>query len=53
MQNKIVEKLRDYFGKRDEISMAFLFGSWAKGQEGIESEEISLAMNTWTSDGIP
>ena len=38
MQNKIVEKLRDYFEKRDEILMAFLFGSWAKGQEGIESK---------------
>ncbi len=38
MQNKIVEKLRDYFEKRDEILMAFLFGSWAKGWEGIESD---------------
>jgi len=38
MQNKIVEKLRDYFEKRDEILMAFLFGSWAKGQEGVESD---------------
>jgi len=38
MQNKIVEKLRYYFEKRDEILMAFLFGSRAKGQEGIESD---------------
>jgi len=38
MQNKIVEKLRDYFEKRDEVLMAFLFGSWAKGREGIESD---------------
>jgi len=38
MQNKIVDKLRYYFEKRDEILMAFLFGSWAKGHEGTESD---------------
>jgi len=38
MQNKNVEKLRAYFENRDEVLMAFLFGSWAKGQEGIESD---------------
>ena len=38
MQNKVVEVLRDYFEKRDEILMAFLFGSWAKDQEGMESD---------------
>ena len=38
MQDKIVEKLRDYFEKKNEILMAFLFGSWARGQEVIESD---------------
>ncbi|GAN34216.1 MULTISPECIES: nucleotidyltransferase domain-containing protein [Candidatus Brocadia] len=36
--NKIVEKLKVYFEKRDDISFAFLFGSWARGQDGIDSD---------------
>lgn len=36
--NGIIEKLKNYFEKRDDIVMAFLFGSWAKSQEGIESD---------------
>lgn len=32
------EKLRDYFKARDEISMAFLFGSREKGREVVESD---------------
>lgn len=36
--NQIIKKLRDYFEKRDDILMAFLFGSWASNQEGIESD---------------
>lgn len=35
---ELIEKLRNYFAKRDDVVMAFLFGSWAKGQEGIESD---------------
>ena len=34
----ILSGLRDYLGKRREVSMAFLFGSWAKDQEGAESD---------------
>ncbi|MDN3513709.1 MAG: nucleotidyltransferase domain-containing protein [Candidatus Brocadia sp.] len=34
----IVEKLKCYFEKRKDISMAFLFGSWAKCQGGIDSD---------------
>jgi hypothetical protein len=30
--------LRDYFEKRKDVLMAFLFGSWANDQEGIESD---------------
>jgi len=41
--NRIVEKLGNYFEKRDDILMAFLFGSWAKGHEGTESD-IDIAV---------
>ena len=30
--------LRDYFEKRKDVLMAFLLGSWANDQEGIESD---------------
>jgi len=33
-----ISKLRDYFEKRTEVSFAFLFGSWAKDQKGLESD---------------
>lgn len=31
-------ELRNYFEKREEVLMAFLFGSWTKNQEGLESD---------------
>ncbi|TVM04246.1 MAG: hypothetical protein CV087_00990 [Candidatus Brocadia sp. WS118] len=34
----IVERLKSYFDKRKDISMAFFFGSWAKCQGGIDSD---------------
>ncbi len=37
-KEEILSNLRDYFEKRREVSMAFLFGSWAKSQEGVESD---------------
>ena len=37
-RNKILIKLRDYFGQREEVLMSFIFGSWAKDQEGLESD---------------
>jgi len=40
---RIVEKLRNYFERKDDIIMAFLFGSWAKGHEGAESD-IDIAV---------
>lgn len=36
--DKILERLKVYFEKRDDISFAYLFGSWAKQQEGIDSD---------------
>lgn len=37
-RNKIVIQLRDYFEQREEVLMSFIFGSWAKNQEGLESD---------------
>lgn len=34
----IIESLKEYFLKRDEISMAFVFGSYARGHEMAESD---------------
>jgi predicted nucleotidyltransferase len=36
--DEIIKKLRDYFEKRDDIPMSFLFGSWAKNQNGVDSD---------------
>lgn len=45
-KNKIISRLRDFFEKREEVSMAFLFGSWAKSHEGIESDmDIAVYFN--------
>ena len=44
--DKIVEKLKNYFDKRDDISMAFLFGSWAKNRECVDSDvDIAIYFN--------
>lgn len=34
----IISQIRDYLSSTEEVSMAFLFGSWAKGYEGMESD---------------
>lgn len=34
----LVQKLRSYFAKRDDVVMAFLFGSWSKGTVHLESD---------------
>jgi len=31
-------QFREYFEKKEEVSMAYFFGSWAKNQEGLESD---------------
>ena len=38
MKNEILEKLKTYFASRDEVAMAFLFGSVAKGTMTDESD---------------
>ncbi|MDI6793268.1 MAG: nucleotidyltransferase domain-containing protein [bacterium] len=38
VKNEIVTKLKGYFEERDDVIMAFLFGSWAKGAGGIDSD---------------
>ncbi|MDI6704280.1 MAG: nucleotidyltransferase domain-containing protein, partial [bacterium] len=37
-KDKTVMKLKKYFTNREDIIMAFLFGSWVKGGNGIESD---------------
>jgi len=37
-KDRLIFKLREYLEKREEVLMAFLFGSWAKNQEGLESD---------------
>lgn len=34
----IIPKLKDYFLKREDVEMAFLFGSYAKGRAHTESD---------------
>lgn len=41
--NGMTQKLKDYFEKRDDIVMAFLFGSFAKGQ-AIYDSDIDIAI---------
>ena len=36
--DEIVTRLRGYFDERDEVAMAFLFGSWAKGRQRSDSD---------------
>ena len=35
---KLLPQFQEYFQTRAEIDMAFLFGSWAKGQGGMDSD---------------
>ena len=43
MKHEIIKLLRPYFEKRDDILMAFLFGSWASGKGGMDSD-IDIAV---------
>ena len=38
MQEEKIKLLKDYFVKRDDVLMAFIFGSYARGQEIPESD---------------
>lgn len=37
-QDKLIQKLKKYFEERDDVSMAFAFGSYVKGQQTSESD---------------
>jgi len=37
-KERLIIELREYFEKKEEVLMAFLFGSWVKNQEGLESD---------------
>ena len=41
-----VEKLKKYFENRDDILMAFLFGSYVKGSMGAESDVDVLVVGS-------
>ncbi len=37
-RERLILEFREYFEKKGEVLMAFLFGSWGKNQEGRESD---------------
>lgn len=37
-KEEVISRLKDYFKRREEVLMAFLFGSWSKEQKGLESD---------------
>lgn len=39
----MLEKLREYFLKREDVTMAFLFGSWSKGS-ACEESDVDIAV---------
>ncbi|MBI5047997.1 MAG: nucleotidyltransferase domain-containing protein [Deltaproteobacteria bacterium] len=50
MKNEMITLLQPYFEKRDDIVMAFLFGSWAKGKGGMDSDvDIAVYFKPKTS----
>ena len=49
--NEIVTRLRGYFEERDEVVMAFLFGSWAKGSQRLGSD-VDIAVYFWPESGV-
>lgn len=52
-KEKLIQKLKDYFEKRDDIVMAFLFGSQAKGYARRVSDwdiGIYLAEENWEKE---
>ncbi len=47
----IISKLQDYFEKRDDISMVFIFGSLAADHAGIDSD-IDIAIYFKPEDNV-
>ncbi|MBI5207061.1 MAG: nucleotidyltransferase domain-containing protein [Candidatus Firestonebacteria bacterium] len=49
-KQKKISSLRDYFTRNADVSMAFIFGSWAKDQEGVDSDiDIAVYLATKTN----
>jgi len=45
-REELIIRLSDYFSKRDDVVMAFLFGSWAKCATHLESDvDIAVYFN--------
>jgi len=51
MSGEILAELKDYFAGREEVLMAFLFGSWAKGLKGPDSD-LDIAIYFRPAGGI-
>lgn len=49
--NGFVARLRGYFEESEEVVMAFLFGSWAKGSERSDSD-VDVAVYFHPKDGL-
>lgn len=43
LANKRLAKLKGYFEDRDDVAMAFLFGSWSKGR-ACEESDVDIAV---------
>lgn len=54
MNSKIIEDLKNYFEKREEIQFAVLFGSLAKGTENKLSDvDIAIMVDPQFKDTSP
>ena len=53
-KKEIIEKLREYFKKEDDVELAFLFGSYSKNREVEESDvDIGIYINKeWNLEKI-
>ena len=49
-----VDQLKKYLAQHDGVVLAFLFGSWAKGQAGVESDvDVAVYLESEEIDSQP
>ena len=51
MEDRILRVMKKYFGQRDDIAFAFLFGSSAQGKIRREGD-IDVAVYFWPEKGV-
>lgn len=52
--NKIKEKIRDYFKKKREITAVYLYGSYARGEEGRDSDmDLAVLIEDKVKNKLP